>query len=81
MANILVVDDEPLLRELLRDYLQMSGHTVEMAENGMECMTKLRAGQFQLVTLDVDMEGLSGKDVLKLIRSDPKLKKLPVLIR
>lgn len=80
MAKILIVDDEPSLRELLKDYLELAGHSVETAETGMEGLTKLREGRFQLATLDVDMPSMSGLDVLKLIRRDPKLARLPVLM-
>lgn len=80
MAKILVVDDEPALRELLKEYLELDGHSVEMAENGMDGLAKLRAGHFQLVTLDVQMPLLSGRETLKLIRRDPKLVKIPVLM-
>ena len=80
MAKILVVDDEASLRELMKDYLELDGHSVETAETGMEALSKLREGGFQLVTLDVEMPLLNGREALKLIRRDPKLAKLPVLM-
>lgn len=80
MAKILIVDDEPSLRELLKDLSELAGHSVETAETGMEGLGKLREGRFQLATLDVDIPAMSGLDVLKLIRRDPKLAKLPVLM-
>ena len=80
MAKILIVDDDPAVRDLLRDFLEREGHTVETAITGMEGLTKLRWGSFQLVTLDVDMPLLNGIDTLKLIRKDPKLVNLPILM-
>lgn len=80
MAKILVVDDDASLRELLQDCLARAGHTVETAETGAEAMTRLRAGRFDLVTLDVKMPLLGGRETLALIRRDPKLAKLPVLM-
>lgn len=80
MAKILIVDDDPEIRELLRNLLQGEGHVVDLAANGMDGISKLGEGGFQLVTLDVDMPLLNGIEVLKLIRGDAKLAKLPVLM-
>ncbi|MDE2509480.1 MAG: response regulator [Elusimicrobia bacterium] len=80
MAKILIVDDEPSLRELLRDFLKDKGHAADMAESGAEALTKLRAGRFDLVTLDVEMPMLGGVETLRLIRRDPKLANIPVLM-
>lgn len=80
MAKILVVDDDAALRELLRDLLSDAGHSVDDADSGMAGLAKLRAGGYQLVTLDIDMPGLGGMETLKLIRREPKLGKLPVLM-
>jgi two-component system, chemotaxis family, chemotaxis protein CheY len=80
VAKILVVDDDPAVRELLKDLLQGEGHVVDTAENGMVGIGKLGEGGFQLATLDVDMPLLNGIEVLKLIRRDAKLLKLPVLM-
>jgi two-component system chemotaxis response regulator CheY len=74
------VDDDPAIRDLLKDLLTRDGHAVDMAENGMDGLSKLGAGSYQLVTLDVDMPQLNGIEVLKLIRRDAKLAKLPVLM-
>ena len=80
VAKILVVDDEVSLRELLQGFLEGAGHSVATAESGAEAMTKLRADRFDLVTLDLDMPVLGGAETLKLIRRDPKLAKIPVLM-
>ena len=80
MAKILIVDDDPALRELLKDMLEFDQHEVVMAETGMEALTKLRSGRFQLAILDFDMPLLNGRETLKLVRRDPNLFKLPVLM-
>ncbi|MFI5347569.1 MAG: response regulator [Elusimicrobiota bacterium] len=80
MAKILVVDDEPSLRELLQDFLKRAGHHADAAESGADALAKLRAGRYDLVTLDVDMPMLGGAETLKLIRRDAKLAKIPVLM-
>ena len=80
MAKILVVDDDASLRELLKEHLEAGGHAVETAETGAEALTRLRAGKFDLVTMDMKMPLMSGGEALKLIRRDPVLGKLPVLM-
>lgn len=80
MAKILVVDDETALRELMSEFLKNAGHSVESADSGMAGLAKLRAGGYQLVTLDIDMPGLNGTETLKLIRREPALAALPVLM-
>jgi two-component system, chemotaxis family, chemotaxis protein CheY len=80
MAKILVVDDELVLRELMKDFLETAGHKVETAETGMQGLEKLRAGGFQMLVCDVNMPGLSGVELLRLVRSDPAFKTLPVLM-
>ena len=80
MAKILIVDDEASLLELLQDFMKRAGHAADVAESGAEALTKLRAGRYDLVTLDLDMPLLGGVETLKLIRRYPKLAKLPVLM-
>lgn len=80
MANILTVDDEPLLLDLMKEVLEAGGHTVEGIETAMECLAKLRGGGYNLVILDVNMPQLSGLELLRLIRREPALKRLPVIM-
>jgi CheY-like chemotaxis protein len=80
MAKILVVDDEPLIREILTEMLSAVGHAVTAAESGLEGLAKLREGKFDLVTLDIDMPVMNGLETLKLLRRDPKVGKTPVLM-
>ena len=80
MAKILAVDDEPSLLALIKDFLEMSGHEADTADSAVDCLSMLRAGGFDLVILDVSMPPLNGLEVLRMIRRDPALKKLPVLM-
>ncbi len=79
-GNILVVDDNEANREILSHRLQRQGHCVVMAENGFCALEKLRMAPFDLVLLDVMMPGLDGYEVLKQIKSDQKLRHIPVVI-
>ncbi len=63
--DILVVEDEPFQREMLRDFLIEEGHRVAEAGNGEDALVLLRTGYFDLLLLDFKMQGLTGLDVLK----------------
>jgi CheY-like chemotaxis protein len=62
--RILVVDDNPWIRQLLSDVLGGEGYQVQMAENGAEAIERLRQGSSDLVLLDVIMPGIDGWGVL-----------------
>lgn len=79
-GTILVVDDNEANREILSHRLQRQGHRVVMAENGFCALEKLRMASFDLVLLDVMMPGLDGYEVLGQIKSDQKLRHIPVVI-
>ncbi len=80
MAHILVVDDDPLVRELLMTVLGDAGHTTSAAGNGQDALARLREEAFALVILDRSMPRLSGLEVLVAIRKDPALKGLKVVM-
>ena len=68
MANILIVDDEPSMREGLSDNLVFEGHTTSLASNGVEALDKIQNSQYDLIILDVMMPEMSGFDVCKKLR-------------
>lgn len=73
-ANILVIDDEPGIREGCKRALAPHGFGVETAENGEIGLSKVRAGHFDLVLLDIMMPGISGIDLISLIHEyDPDI--------
>lgn len=78
MSRILIVDDEPSMREGLADNLVFEGYTAEMAANGIEALEKLHTDQYDLVILDVMMPGLSGFDVCKKLRQEEN--NVPVIL-
>lgn len=80
VASLLVVDDDPANRELLRRRLQKEGYTVATAEGGVAALKTLRTDRFDLVLLDLMMPTLDGYQVLTRIKNDPGLKHLPVLM-
>ena len=80
MANILVVDDDAVIRDLLKDILSMQGHASVMAESGQEALEKIRKTQFDLVILDRNMPLMSGIQVLNNLRSNPATARLKVIM-
>lgn len=67
-ATILIVDDEPQIRRVMRTTLTSQGYQVIEAKTGEEALEKLRAERVDLVLLDVNMPGISGLDTCREIR-------------
>jgi DNA-binding response OmpR family regulator len=77
MKQILVVDDEPKIAEICRDYLQRAGFTVAIAGNGADALTLARAKQPDLVVLDLGLPRLDGLDVTRALR---KRSNVPIIM-
>ena len=77
---ILVVDDDPDTRHIVRRLLSIQGHAVECAPGGPEAIELLRSVRPGLVILDWAMPRMDGLEVLSAIRSDPRLASVPVVI-
>lgn len=69
MAKILIVDDEPRIRELIREHLQHEGFTCEEATDGSAALAALSVGGIDLVILDVMMPFVDGMTCLREMRS------------
>ena len=71
-TKILIVDDELIMRESLAGWLMRDGHEVNTAASGEEALEKVRDARFDILLVDIKMEGISGLEVLKRIKdSDP----------
>ena len=68
IEKILVVDDEPLIRDLLRDILREEGYEVSVAKEGLSALKKVKREETDLVITDVKMPGLDGIKLLKEIK-------------
>lgn len=77
---ILVVDDDTDNRNLLRAYLEAEGHDVAEADSGEKALEFMRTQPVALVLLDVMLPGLSGFDVCRRIKREPKTAATPVLM-
>ena len=80
MNTILVVDDEPDLRELVRFNLDQAGYRVETASSGREALQVLRRSPPDLVVLDLMLPDISGTELCRKIRLDAELADLPVIM-
>jgi CheY-like chemotaxis protein len=81
MARIMVVDDEPDIRAILSKILNKRGYEVDLYESAEEAIEKLRSGDRpDLIILDLMMPGMSGIEACRVIKSDPTLKDIPVII-
>ncbi|WAJ38379.1 hybrid sensor histidine kinase/response regulator [Pseudomonas sp. GOM7] len=78
--RVLVVDDSLTVRELERKLLLSRGYQVEVAVDGMDGWNALRAGNFDLLISDIDMPRMDGIELVTLVRQDPRLRSLPVMV-
>ena len=72
-GRILVVDDDPQIRRVMRVTLTGQGYEVDDAKNGEEALEKLRAERFDLVLLDMNMPGMGGVESCRLIRAQSEI--------
>ncbi len=78
-AKILLVEDNAINQEIANEILQKAGLVVTIANNGKEAVAKVKASEYDLVLMDLQMPEMNGFEATKIIKSDPKFKSLPVL--
>ena len=79
--KVLIVDDFAASRKVLVITLEQLGFdNIEEVSDGNSALVRLKSGLFDLVIMDMDMPKMSGLELLKQIRYDPKLKQIPVLM-
>ena len=76
---ILVVDDNQTNLQLLGEMLEMEGYGVRLASNGLEGLEVARSAHPSLILLDENMPGMDGVDVLNRLRSDERLRHVPII--
>jgi len=80
MKILLIVDDEQEFRELLKETFEYRGFKCLTAENGEEALKLVKENRIALIILDLVMPKLDGIDTYKILKSDEKTKKIPVLV-
>lgn len=78
--SLLVVEDSITSRALLKNIMESAGYRVATAVDGIDALTTLRSGVFDLVVSDVEMPRMDGFDLTARIRADKKLAELPVIL-
>ena len=77
MHKLLIVDDEEMIRKLIRKYAEFEGHEVVEACDGMDAVTKFRNGNFDLIVMDIMMPELDGFSACREIR---KMSNVPIIM-
>ncbi len=78
--RVLVIDDEPVVRELLKSYISKQGYDVVLANGGDEGLRLAKECNPDVITLDVMMPGMDGWMVLSALKNNPELAKIPVVM-
>ena len=79
-ARVLVVDDDPILREFAISHLTSPSMEVCVAEDGVIAMEALRKGDFDVALVDLDMPNLNGFELMEAMARDPRLIGVPVVV-
>ncbi len=77
MPKILIVDDEKMIRNVVKEYAEFEGYETAEAENGMEAVELCRKEDFDIIIMDIMMPRLDGYSAVKEIR---KIKQIPVIM-
>ena len=80
-ARILVVDDDPQIRRVMRMTLVSNGYMVSDARNGEEALEAVRGEKFDLVLLDINMPGIGGLETCRLIRASSEIPIIVLTVR
>lgn len=80
MHKILVVDDSPTIRKMVRASLQHLEADFIEASTGLEAIEQLAVTRVQLIVLDLNMPDMHGIDVLKFVRRNPQYTALPIVV-
>lgn len=79
-ARVLVVDDDPILREFAISHLTSPSMEVCVAEDGLIALEALRKGDFDVALVDLDMPNLNGFELMEAMARDPRLMGVPVVV-
>jgi CheY-like chemotaxis protein len=79
-ASVLLVEDDRSVRRYLEVTLQRSGYTVITAADGLEAMKLALSSQIDVVVTDAIMPNLSGQELARFLRSNPKLSHVPIVL-
>ena len=79
-GRVLVIDDDPVVQDLMKSFLSKEGYEIVVASGGEEGLECARAAHPDVITLDVAMPKMDGWSVLSALKADPKLAEIPVIM-
>lgn len=79
-SKVLIVDDDPEIRELVSTILKKDGFIVRAAESAEEGLEEIRMALYDVLLLDINLPGLSGMKMCELIKQDPATAQLPIIM-
>lgn len=79
LTSVLIVDDEPDVTELLKYKLEQEGYFCKVINNSLSFISEAREFSPDLILLDIMMPELNGLQLCKIVRSDPKMKDVPII--
>lgn len=79
-SEILVVEDDPVLGDMLRELLSDVGYRVQWAQDVISALSALESHPIDLITLDIELGTYSGRGLLALLKADPRTCDIPVIV-
>jgi CheY-like chemotaxis protein len=80
MKQVLIVDDDPRLAELIAEFCRDAGFETRTVTDSAQAFQTAKTWRPHLITLDLEMPGMDGVEVLRLLQSDPATAKIPVVV-
>ena len=80
MSKILIVEDDPDIRELLRFNLEKAGYNLFLSEDGEKALTLARKHSPDIILLDLMLPGVDGLEVCRTLKKDPDLQRIPIIM-
>ena len=80
MAKIIVVDDSPAIRDMVRIMLRDGGHEADAAESAATAFAALEGNAYDVMIIDQNMPGLTGIEAAKMIRANPRYQRMKIVI-
>src|SRR5947208_736968 len=78
-ATILIVDDNPTNLKLAADVLECEGHAILRARDAIEAQEVLKNGRPDLILMDIQMPGMDGLTLTRLLKADPAYQRIPIV--
>lgn len=79
LKSILIVEDNEMNMEVMRDYLLAKEFLIDTAEKAVDGIAMMKKKKFDAVIMDVQLPELDGMEAIRIIRSDPKISDTPIL--